>query len=61
MSVMMLQTKCKLNNVELFVKLFYSKQRNWKRKVLRRKQRELEKLSESSPEYIYVRKEKTHG
>ena len=30
-------------------------------KVLRRKQRELEKLSESSPEYMYVRKQKTHG
>ena len=41
----MVQTKCKLNNAELFVKLVY--QRNRKQKVLRRKQRELEKLSET--------------
>ena len=57
-SVMMVQTKCKLNNTELFLKLFsletvlYSEQRNWKQKVLQRKQRELEKLIESFPEYI---------
>ena len=69
MSVMIVQTKpCKLNNAELFrVKLFsletvlYSEQRNWKQKVLRKKQRELEKLSETLPEYIYIGKEKTHG
>ena len=34
--------------------VLYSDQRNWKQKVLRRKQRELQKLSdyESLPEYI---------
>lgn len=46
---------CKFNNAGLFLKLFlklYLKQRGWKQKVLRRKERELEKWkSEISPEY----------
>ena len=41
MSVMMVQTKCKLNNSELFLKLFHiqCKLRNWKQQVLRRNNR----------------------
>ena len=38
MSVMMVQTKSKLNNAELLLKL-YSEQRNWKQKVLRNNKR----------------------
>ena len=37
-SVMIIQTKCKENNAELFLKI-HSEQRNWKQKVLRGKKR----------------------
>ena len=42
MGVMMVQTKCKLNDAELFLKLFYIQSKEIQN-VLRRKQRELQK------------------
>ena len=41
MSIMMVQTKCKLNITELFIPqtVPYSMQRNWKQQVLRRNNR----------------------
>ena len=43
MSVMMVQTKCKLNNTELFLKLFHIQcKKNWKQQVLRSNNRTCE-------------------
>ena len=53
MSVTMMQTKCKLNNAELFLDLFYDIQSNeTANKKYREETRELEKWqSEIWPEY----------
>jgi len=62
MSVMIVPTKCKLNNAELFVKMFYIQSKDIGNKKYYEETRELEKWqSEISPEYTDVRKEKTHG
>ena len=43
MSVMMVQTKCKLNNTELFLELFYIQNKEVGNKKYYEKTRELEK------------------
>jgi len=43
MSVMMVQTKCKLNNAELFFKLFYIQRKEIGNKKYYEETRELEK------------------
>ena len=64
MSVMMVQTKCKLNNTELFLKLFYLQSKEIGNNKYYKETTELEKWqSEISPEYILTleRKWKTEG
>ena len=52
MSVMMVQTKCKLNNTELFLKLFYIQCKEIGNNKYYEKTTEIEKWqNEISPEY----------
>ena len=52
MIVMMVQTKCKLNNIELFLKLFHIQSKEIGNNKYYEETRELEKWqSEISPEY----------
>jgi len=52
MSIMMAKTKCKLNNAELFVKLFYIQSKEIGNKKYYEETRELEKWqSKILPEY----------
>ena len=52
MSVMMVQTKCKLNNIELLLKLFHIQSKEIRNKMYYEETTELEKQqSEISPEY----------
>jgi len=52
MSVMMLQTKCKLNNTEVFLKLFHIQSKEIGKNQCYEKTSELEKWqSEISPEH----------
>ena len=56
MNVVIVQTKYKLNSAEFFLKLFYSEQTNSKQKVLRKRQRGLEKWqSEISSKYCSLK------
>jgi len=49
---MMVQTKCKLNNAELFLKLFYIQTKEIENKKYYEETRKTEKWqSENSPEY----------
>ena len=53
MSIMMMQTKCKLNNAELFLKLFYIQSKEIGIKKRYKETRELKKWqSEILPEYL---------
>ena len=62
MSVMMVQTKCKLNNTELFLKLFHIQCKEIGNNKYYEETTELEKMqSEISPVLTLERKWKTQG